>query len=486
MQGDENFRPVAFAQAPDGSLYFTDWVDKSYPVHGKGRIWRLSFREPPPEESVPPLTEIEQRARTAQTTIDWDALASNDPFLRQSAIAGLAKADELDQIAFETLRHHNQRLSLLQALRWRHDHSTAEPDPPPVELLRTALRDEDRNVRFYAVRWIADAQVKDLRDEVQQQLQQTVDLTPELFQATIAALELLDTGKTTFDPLNTAKYAAEIFTDEEQPNELRALALRMIPPNHPSLRLESLIDRDERAGSKLQREAVRTLVLSGRPDHQPLLAKAASAASLPEQARADAVLGLDPATTKQLLQRLSESDNAPGRAAGRKLAQDNPAAEYAHPAADDESAWMEMVGSGGNSDEGWRIFFGAGEAACAKCHRVQGRGASTGPDLTGIAARTSRWEVLQSMLQPSRDMAPRYVPTQLQLNDGRVLTGLWQGHDTAGKLETFQAADGTNFSIDPADVEVRQLSETSIMPVGLLKLLSPDDIRNLLQFLSEQ
>ena len=44
VQGDENFRPVGIAAAPDGSLYVSDWVDKSYEVHGKGRVWRITRR----------------------------------------------------------------------------------------------------------------------------------------------------------------------------------------------------------------------------------------------------------------------------------------------------------------------------------------------------------------------------------------------------------------------------------------------------------
>ena len=42
VTGGDDFRPVSIAFAPDGSLYVTDWVDKSYPVHGKGRIWHIS------------------------------------------------------------------------------------------------------------------------------------------------------------------------------------------------------------------------------------------------------------------------------------------------------------------------------------------------------------------------------------------------------------------------------------------------------------
>lgn len=45
VQGDENFRPVGLALAPDGSVFFSDWVLKDYKLHGKGRVWRLSAKE---------------------------------------------------------------------------------------------------------------------------------------------------------------------------------------------------------------------------------------------------------------------------------------------------------------------------------------------------------------------------------------------------------------------------------------------------------
>src|SRR5262249_3804946 len=44
--GGENFRPVGIALAPDGSLYFTDWVKKDYTLHGQGRVWRILANQP--------------------------------------------------------------------------------------------------------------------------------------------------------------------------------------------------------------------------------------------------------------------------------------------------------------------------------------------------------------------------------------------------------------------------------------------------------
>ncbi len=54
VRGGENFRPVAIATAPDGSIYLSDWVDKSYPVHGKGAIWRLRMKERPKDDGLRP------------------------------------------------------------------------------------------------------------------------------------------------------------------------------------------------------------------------------------------------------------------------------------------------------------------------------------------------------------------------------------------------------------------------------------------------
>ncbi len=46
VTGGDSFRPVGIAVAPDGSLYVSDWADKSYEVHGKGRIWHIRAKQP--------------------------------------------------------------------------------------------------------------------------------------------------------------------------------------------------------------------------------------------------------------------------------------------------------------------------------------------------------------------------------------------------------------------------------------------------------
>jgi putative membrane-bound dehydrogenase-like protein len=45
VQGDQNFRPVGIARAPDGSLLVTDWVLRDYTLHRKGRLWRVRAKD---------------------------------------------------------------------------------------------------------------------------------------------------------------------------------------------------------------------------------------------------------------------------------------------------------------------------------------------------------------------------------------------------------------------------------------------------------
>jgi putative membrane-bound dehydrogenase-like protein len=488
VQGDAFFRPVDFAVAPDGSLYFTDWVDRSYPVHGRGRIWRLAWKKTPPKDALPPLSPEEEKARRAATAFDAEALASGDPFLRQAAVAGLLRSGDpatMDGWAFEDAR---ARLGWLQAVRWRMESGPGDERPAaPLATLERALNDPDAGVRLYGVRWAADWEVRELRPAVERQLARTADATPELFQASIAAIELLDTGRTTFDPKNAANYFLRTLQDDSRPPALRALAARLVAPQNAAYD-SALVRKLLAAGdAALAREAVRTLALSPRADSPPLLAEIAKDAKQPAGLRADAVAGLAFATREQLplLRELAGQDVAEvRREAERALAlAESPPPRRDLPPADDVDAWLRRVEGKGDAEAGWRVFFGAGSGRCAACHRFEGRGEDVGPDLTLAGRRMSERRLLESMLVPSREIAPQFVPWTIVASDGRVLVGLARGVNEMGDRERFVAPDGKTFELAPHDIESRQLAKTSLMPEGLLANLSPEDIRNLLALL---
>ena len=89
ITGDDNFRPVGLAVAPDGSIFVTDWVSKEYQLHGLGRIWRISARNS--ADTVTAKEEITgQGASTAQLL---KALNSNKLATRRLAAKQLATTE---------------------------------------------------------------------------------------------------------------------------------------------------------------------------------------------------------------------------------------------------------------------------------------------------------------------------------------------------------------------------------------------------------
>ncbi len=65
IAGGEHFRPAGIAVAPDGSLYVGDWADRSYPLHGKGRIWRIRAVNPPQSSEMESITSQDWHKRDA-------------------------------------------------------------------------------------------------------------------------------------------------------------------------------------------------------------------------------------------------------------------------------------------------------------------------------------------------------------------------------------------------------------------------------------
>jgi putative heme-binding domain-containing protein len=63
-------------------------------------------------------------------------------------------------------------------------------------------------------------------------------------------------------------------------------------------------------------------------------------------------------------------------------------------------------------------------AQCAKCHRFDGQGESLGPDLTTVASRFTRKELIESIVHPSHTISSQYASKTIRTTDGKTLTGL--------------------------------------------------------------
>src|SRR5207244_4146182 len=76
----------------------------------------------------------------------------------------------------------------------------------------------------------------------------------------------------------------------------------------------------------------------------------------------------------------------------------------------------------GDAARGKELFFKAAGLQCANCHAIAGTGSTLGPDLTEIGKKYSRTQILESILEPSKSIDPKYVTYLLEATDGQVHT----------------------------------------------------------------
>jgi putative heme-binding domain-containing protein len=132
----------------------------------------------------------------------------------------------------------------------------------------------------------------------------------------------------------------------------------------------------------------------------------------------------------------------------------------------------------GNAEAGRPIF----EKQCAACHRFGGIGKDVGPDLTTINSRFKRKDILESILWPSKVISDQYQSEMIELNDGKIITGVLVRENAAAVLVRTGENPEKPVAVPKGQIANRAPSTVSLMPEGLLEGLSPDDVANLLAF----
>ena len=122
------------------------------------------------------------------------------------------------------------------------------------------------------------------------------------------------------------------------------------------------------------------------------------------------------------------------------------------------------------------------EKQCASCHRFGEIGKDVGPDLTTIASRFKKKDVLEAILWPSKIISDQYQSEMFELKDGSVVTGVLVRETAIAALVRTSDNPDKPVQVPKAQIANRATSPVSLMPENLLDGYTQADIANLLAF----
>jgi putative heme-binding domain-containing protein len=135
----------------------------------------------------------------------------------------------------------------------------------------------------------------------------------------------------------------------------------------------------------------------------------------------------------------------------------------------------------GNAEHGEKLFWSPA-VNCGSCHKIGERGTPLGPDLTTIGKMRSREDLLESILEPSRRIEPKYAAYVVHTADGRSFTGVLVKRDS--KTLVLRDAQNKEIILAADNVEQAQPSRISLMPQGQLAGLTAQEAADLLEYLA--
>jgi putative membrane-bound dehydrogenase-like protein len=147
--------------------------------------------------------------------------------------------------------------------------------------------------------------------------------------------------------------------------------------------------------------------------------------------------------------------------------------------ADQLDAVMKMaaeIESSGDIARGRTIFE---KRACARCH---GGRTALGPDLSGVSKRFAQRDLVIAMVNPDQNVSSRYQTTMIVTDEGKSYAGIIVYQSVDGLI--LRDAESKTWRFEAPEIELKRQMPNSLMPAGLLKDITPEDLADLIAYLN--
>lgn len=149
---------------------------------------------------------------------------------------------------------------------------------------------------------------------------------------------------------------------------------------------------------------------------------------------------------------------------------------------DSALAVIEANSTPRNHEQGKAMF---SATLCSSCHRLGGEGGEIGPDLTQLGTRFSNKDILESIINPSKEVSDQFAATYFYMKDGSSIVGRVKNQDnTKYYVSQNPFAPQSIRQIAKKDVARASKSDApSIMFPGLINSLNPEELKDLMAYL---
>jgi putative membrane-bound dehydrogenase-like protein len=169
-------------------------------------------------------------------------------------------------------------------------------------------------------------------------------------------------------------------------------------------------------------------------------------------------------------ERLLQHKNAEIRATAAALFKGTPNADRGKVV---DLYWLQMPAKG-DPARGAKLF----AKSCATCHKFGGIGENVGPDLASVGDKTPQG-LLTAILDPNRAVETRYINYLATTKNGLSYNGILAS-ETSTSI-TLVSADGKSHQLLRNELDELSSTGKSLMPEGLEKDLTPQDIADIIE-----
>ena len=143
---------------------------------------------------------------------------------------------------------------------------------------------------------------------------------------------------------------------------------------------------------------------------------------------------------------------------------------------------QQILSLKGSAARGKTVFFKTAGVQCKNCHQINKLGKEVGPALTTIGKKYNREQLLESILQPSKKIDPKFVTYLIETAEGTLHTGLLMKKDA--KEVVLRSAENKLIKVPAKQVEQLVPQRKSLMPELLLRDMTAQQVADLLAYLS--